>query len=350
VIRSKYPFWSTYLLAGLVLLLALGMAGCEDTGRPSDLVVWIDVPVDGTVYPAIVPVNIEGHGALGIESVEVWIDGDLYATIDDMTYEAVTSYFQIDWTPPGEGEYTILVVAHGLSGHTSEPDLAHIRVGGPTLVSEDTPTPVLDITPTPLEPITVTPLDDEPLVEFYAEPAEIAAGDCSTLYWHVENVQQVLFGGVEQPFDGSYRTCTCETEYYNLTVIHLDGSEQRYPAQVSVTGTCATDTPDDNDPPDAPTLYSPSNGDNTGCVGSVQLTWFPVSDDSGIDHFEVQVERHSGDNNWQAVSGSPFSPIDKQMNLPVECGWTYRWRVRAVDGAGNIGPWSSWWSFVVPLT
>jgi hypothetical protein len=51
------------------------------------------------------------------------------------------------------------------------------------------------------------------------------------------------------------------------------------------------------------------------------------------------------------VSGSVFGGItDKQRSIPVECGWTYRWRVRAVDGVGNVGSWSAWSSFIITLT
>jgi hypothetical protein len=32
-----------------------------------------------------------------------------------------------------------------------------------------------------------------------------------------------------------------------------------------------------------------------------------------------------------------------------ECGWIYRWRVRAVDDVGNVGGWSGWSQFTVTL-
>ncbi len=39
-----------------------------------------------------------------------------------------------------------------------------------------------------------------------------------------------------------------------------------------------------------------------------------------------------------------------EKEISVECGWEYRWRVRAIDGAGNPGNWSDWFTFNVPLT
>jgi hypothetical protein len=36
---------------------------------------------------------------------------------------------------------------------------------------------------------------------------------------------------------------------------------------------------------------------------------------------------------------------DTELELDVECGWYYRWRVRAVDGEGNAGSFSDWFEF-----
>ena len=95
----------------------------------------------------------------------------------------------------------------------------------------------------------------------------------------------------------------------------------------------------------------PANGLTLGCQPSQNLAWLPVSDDSGIAEYRVQVQRHGGDNNWQDVPGSVFAGIGgKQTSVEVECGWYYRWRVRAVDGAGNVGSWSGWSEFAITLT
>lgn len=105
----------------------------------------------------------------------------------------------------------------------------------------------------------------------------------------------------------------------------------------------------DTTPPPAPGLQVPNDGLEISCKSSQTLAWLPVQDPSGIASYQVDVWRHSGDNIWKPVSGSPFVVYDKQGPLQVECGWTYRWRVRAMDGAGNAGPWSGWWTFVITL-
>lgn len=189
----------------------------------------------------------------------------------------------------------------------------------------------------------------EPVVRFYAEPPEIAAGACTTLRWEVENASQVIFGGVEQPMTGSYSACLCENERYSLRVTDSGGVETRHTVDIAVTGVCATPTGADTTPPPAPSPAVPADGAELSCRGTQTLAWLPVDDESGIEEYRVQVQRHSGDNHWQDVSGSIFTLDNKQMNLSVECGWYYHFRVRAVDGVGNVGDWSGWSDFVISL-
>ena len=107
----------------------------------------------------------------------------------------------------------------------------------------------------------------------------------------------------------------------------------------------------DNDPPPAPNQLKPINGSDLGCISSAMLRWEAVSDDSGIAEYQIEVQRHPGDNNWSNASGSPFTGIGgTEKEISVECGWEYRWRVRAIDGAGNPGNWSGWFTFNIPLT
>jgi hypothetical protein len=165
----------------------------------------------------------------------------------------------------------------------------------------------------------------------------------------VENVRQVIFGGIAQPFDGAYKDCLCAGERYTLTVVHTDGSEEKFPVDISVTGACITPTPVDTTPPPAPVPAVPANGLSIGCTASQALVWLPVTDDSGIARYDVEVQRSMDNAKWNPAPGSPVIVTDKTTNFPVECGWIYRWRVRAVDGRGNISPWSDWSLFSIPL-
>lgn len=203
---------------------------------------------------------------------------------------------------------------------------------------------------------------------FWVEPEQIQAGACTNLYWEVENAQSVKLGSTEVQHEGRYEACHCKDELYRLTVTDLNGVTEEHRVSIQVSGDCTTPQADsggeesssggessqpsgDSKPPAAPNQLKPLNGADMGCIGSLMLRWEAVSDDSGIAEYQVEVQRHSGDNNWQASPGSTFTGIGGlQKELSVECGWEYRWRVRAIDGAGNAGNWSGWFSFVIPLT
>lgn len=98
-------------------------------------------------------------------------------------------------------------------------------------------------------------------------------------------------------------------------------------------------TPADETAPDTPKQTNPANG-ATGIKSSrVTLRWTTVTDDSGVTYaFEIQNRLASGSwGNAQVIKGLK-SPSYSARVLPV----TRRWRVWAVDGAGNVSPKSGW--------
>ncbi|MBC8506593.1 MAG: Ig-like domain-containing protein [Chloroflexi bacterium] len=208
----------------------------------------------------------------------------------------------------------------------------------------------------------------EMTARFWVEPEQIQAGACANLYWEVENAQSVLLGSTEVKHQGRYEACHCKDELYRLTVTDLNGVTEEHRVTVRVTGDCTSPQAEsggeestssgessapsgDSKAPSAPKQLKPVNGVDLGCISSTMLRWEAVSDESGIAEYQVELQRHPGDNNWTNASGSPFTGIGGlQKEISVECGWEYRWRVRAIDGAGNTGNWSGWFTFVIPLT
>jgi len=349
----------------LILLVAMAImtASCELPSTPSGPNIWLDVPVDGITVPEGQVLQIEGHASSpdGVSKIEIWINMNLEFEITNPVVVDDLSRFSQVWLPPEPGEYTIQVLALSEDGSISDPDNARIQVGEPVADGQpasdqevppqenatNTPTPIITSTPTPTSPPNV-------VIDFWADPEEINAGGKFTIFWHVENVQKVIFGGVEQAFDGSYYDNLCKGERYTLTVIHNDGSEEKRTVDISVIGSCATATftpvPVDNTPPPVPNQLKPVNGVDLGCISSAMLRWEAVSDTSGISQYQIEIQRHSGDYNWSSASGSPFTGIGgTQKEISVECGWEYRWRVRAVDGNNNVGNWSGWFTFNIPL-
>jgi hypothetical protein len=84
------------------------------------------------------------------------------------------------------------------------------------------------------------------------------------------------------------------------------------------------------------------------CRATQSLTWAPVTDPSGITEYWVVLQYQVTASEWtKGESLGPFT--SEQAQVGVDCGRFYRWAVRAVDGAGNTGPLSTWFYFSIVL-
>jgi len=256
--------------------------------------------------------------------------------------------------------YTLQVVAVDVNGEASTPDEATLTIGAtetPFVTWTNTPTLTPDITITltftpsftPTSTPTITPTAQlVPQIQFWADPAEITAGQCTVIKWNTANVLRVQFGGINQPLVGSDQECPCENATYPLLVTLLDNTVVERTTSVTVSGSCVA--PDTTAPP-VPALQVPADGLSIGCRASQTLTWLPVTDPSGIREYQVRIQRSADNVLWTDLPISPITGLtDKTVNVGVECGWYYRWSVRAIDGAGNIGGWSGWFDFVINLS
>ena len=113
-----------------------------------------------------------------------------------------------------------------------------------------------------------------------------------------------------------------------------------FPPAITPTVT-PTSVPADTTPPTAPSPLSPIDGHAYDCLEwrDVVLSWTAVSDESGIARYAWTLEQSS------AGPDGPYAPFTanttaatKTKPLTLECGASYRWRVRAVDGVGLVGP------------
>ena len=334
----------------LILLIAIASAACASP--PAEAAwVWIDVPEDGLSALPGQPIRIEGHASSpqGIGSVEIAVNGAVVATLDPVAVDGSLARFAFEWTPAGFGEFAVQATAIGADGARSLPDVTRVIVVGIELAVDDpTPTPPPPVTVPPPPDVSATPVV---IVDFYADPPAIEAGACTLLVWRVQNAQAVRLGVNPVDFEGMYEVCHCSSTSYTLSVVHFDGIEETHRLPIEVSGTCASPLPPDGTAPAAPSLVSPGNGASLGCSGNVTVSWNAVTDVSGIGEYQLEAQRHSGDGIWHAAPGSPWNGLSgTSQSIAVSCGWTYRWRVRAVDGAGNVGAWSGWSVFVVVLT
>jgi hypothetical protein len=92
----------------------------------------------------------------------------------------------------------------------------------------------------------------------------------------------------------------------------------------------------DATPPDAPALVSPADGLVTTSA-TPAFSWTVVSDPSGV-HYRMQADDSPGFSSPEIDVGNLGQPIYSPVGALGD--GTYRWRVLAVDGAGNAGAWS----------
>lgn len=333
---------------GLTLFILCLLAACSSEVPPEGTYAWIDAPVHDVTVPEGEVITIDGHAssAGGVSRVEIWIDTELFVAQDNPEADGNLVHFEHIWVPAEPGDYLIEVIAFSADS-VSTPDTVIVHVGeeAPVVAVLISPTPVPTDTPTPVPP----PEACEPSVTaiqnancrfgpatvydivgylLSGETADIAGRNETSTYWWIENPDNVGYCWI----------------WDNLVETECDTSG------VKVVAAPPTPTPVvDNTAPPVPSLSSPANGADLGCLSFTDVAWSAVTDPSGIDRYEIEVQRHPGDSNWQSIPGSPMQTTGTSQNISVECGYTYRWRVRAVDEAENQSNWSGWFTFNVPL-
>ncbi len=73
-----------------------------------------------------------------------------------------------------------------------------------------------------------------------------------------------------------------------------------------------------------------------GATAQVHVTWPDATDASGIAAYELQLKK--GSVAWAAVVLG--SPTDTTVDTALKPGASYRFRLRATDGASNVGAWT----------
>jgi hypothetical protein len=338
-------------LIAILIPLAILLAGCGTAAQVEGTFVWIDAPINELSVPLGEIITIDGHASStkGISRVQIWIDDEALQSVEDFLVSGSLVHFEHLWKPSEPGDYEISVVAYSGEDSASDPDTTTIHVvgEGEIALAVVSPTPVSSATPT--QDITPTPTTCVPFVVAKQD------ANCRTGPGSVYDVLGYLLDGEMALIDGRLS----DSSWWRIA--NPDGGGSCWVWSSPVEASCnpenapvleapPTPTPAvDNDPPPAPPLSSPANGFESGCVSFIDLVWGAVADPSGISGYKIEVQRHSGDNNWVTVTGSPFGATGTTQNLAVECGYTYRWRVRAIDGAGNQSDWSSWFTFNIPL-
>lgn len=342
---------------GCVLLALIFLVGCG--GNATSTSVWIDAPLNNITLNGTQPISIEGHASspAGIAKIEITVNGELVKIINDLPIDGTLGEFQTVFNPPGPGEYTIEAIATSNDDEVSLPEMITFNITEAIAADTNEPEPPQTNDTSTLVPSSTEEPITEPLqVHFWADPAVVRAGNCTTLHWEVSNALDVVFAGASREFTGSEAVCQCVESTYPLTAISQEGVPEVFQVTVFVSGKCATSIsptiPPTRSPdtmgPSPPIQIKPNDNSSLGCTADIMLQWASSSDPSGILEYRIEVEHHPGDDNWQPVSGSIFTGIHSlEHQLAVECGDTYRWRIQAIDSERNFGDWSDWFTFTV---
>jgi hypothetical protein len=373
-----------------IMLILFNLVACNRV--EGSLQVWIDHPRQGAAAPLGVPLEVVSHAYArqGISELVLLVNGEAVRRDPPVRMGATLSEGRQEWLPPAPGSYTLQLTAYDNSGEQVNSNLVSVLVlpAVAATLAPDTPTtiPSPEIT-TGLPDLEITSV--EAIVGGYN--GEIPFCTPRIVYRNASeapvpldfSIQFLLNGVVAQESQisgglpgGASAELNLDTQFEGAPTIGIildpsntivEGDEgnntfsamlqcgEPLPPTATFTTPPATNTPTptqpagDTQPPPIPSPAVPANGLEIQCKSEQTLVWLPVSDPSGLAGYEVRLERRaSPDNNWQST-GLWGLINEKQHTVAVECGYYYRWSVRAQDSAGNTSNWSTWFTFAILL-
>lgn len=353
--RKRRTFQPSVFFFRLAALTSLLLASCNGTAAEApapnaSIESWVEAPHDGSVLPmGPVMLVVYASAAEQVSFIAVKVNGQSLPAIPvaPLTTDGSSRLVRVDYpfTPPSEGEYLVEAAGVNLAGATGGSGSTRFCVvtcqpGGPAV----TPAPAETGTPTAAVglDLTITPaIPSQMRVDFYADPATINAGSCSTIQWNVTTLEtvSVYFGGDLVGASGSYQTCPCASETHTLRVVKADGSAEDYYATVNVTGSCNVEPPTT-----VPPTVAPPPSDTTGpSINSASVYWTgcslygaaDVTDPSGVS--DVEYWYNFNDTGWQiAAMNQSGSEWTSQVGVDTfGAPGAVEYKFHAVDGLGN---------------
>lgn len=166
------------------------------------------------------------------------------------------------------------------------------------------------------------PPQNAPVISsFSANPAQIQAGQATTLSWSASSATSIFLEGIGDVSGTSSRSVfPAQTRSYKLTASNSAGSTS---ANVTVTVTSAP-PPADTQAPTAPVITSA-----TAAAGSqINLAWSASSDDVGVTGYQVI-------RNGSVIVSVPggVRTLSDTGVLPASI---YAYQIKAFDAAGNV--------------
>ncbi len=285
-----------HLISVFIILILLSLGGC--TLAPSkvivdEAVITIVEPVGGTQFQVgdLIKVRALVSSSTGAKEIDLYVNAGIVRR-DQLDVPLRQGSMLQPWQPSEPGEYLIQMSMTTTSGATFQSNAILITVFGeatPPTTEIQPPTvtvqpPTVTFQPTTYVPEPVITVTPTKTLTIFLPPPSIT----STLTW-----------------------------------------------LATITATPTFPTPDS---PAAPEPIAPSG--KYSCRSTIFLEWNSVYSVNGISYYEWVVEKPGG------IESGTTSDVHVEYFIPG-CGQTYRWHVRAVDGLGNIGPFSPWIDFSI---
>ncbi len=127
---------------------------------------------------------------------------------------------------------------------------------------------------------------------------------------------------------------------WQVRAIDNAGNKGNWSENWSLTVTTYVSPPSGSTPPPTPSLVSPTDETRTE-DNTPTFDWSDVTDPGGVTYTLEIIDTLT-------KTGLTASTYTLTSDEALAAG-TYSWRVRAIDGAGNVGEWSSTWSLIVTI-
>jgi len=234
------------VVALLIGLLVCGAGACLICRRGQDgqPVVRLLSPPEGTQVAVGRQIYIQARASArgNVARVDFGVNGSSIGSRSPSGSQRIFAAAQ-PWTPAAAGTYTLSATAYDAAGQASDPAQVTIAVLEPGNFAPPSPTPWSGSGPSPT-PTTPSGGGTEPVIDFRADRTSLPAGECTTLRWDAEYVQEVYLDGAGVSGHGTRDVCPPGTTTYVLHVVLPSGESRDYTVTVEVTGGTMVTGPD----------------------------------------------------------------------------------------------------------
>lgn len=232
------------LLAAVALVVGVLACGlCRQGRADGQPTVRLLSPPEGTQIAVGRQIYIQARAFArgGIARIDFAVNGASVASQSPSGSQRLFATAQ-PWTAPSAGTYTLSATAYDAEGQASAPAQVTVTVLEPGSFAQPGATPPSGVGVTPPGGGQVG--WPEPVVDFRADRTSLQAGECTTLRWDAEYVQEVYLDGTGVAGHGTRDVCPLQTQTYVLHVILPSGESQDYTVTIQVTGESQATGPD----------------------------------------------------------------------------------------------------------